>query len=481
MKLNFRISLLFIVLLATTFCFYRIGVRDVSEWDEAHNGINALEMLKNGDYINLYYGGEPDTWNAKPPLLTWMIALSYQLFGFNEFALRFPVAICCILFFIYFFKLVEIFAGTTKALLTCLLLFACKTIFAWHMALNGDYDVPLLLFLTASIYHYIQFIDLGKNSGIFLAAIFTGLAFYTKGPASFLCMPGLLIYTVCRGRSGFLFSNYRTWLSLLIFLAIAGSWILLLTYYGKTFSHSFYGSKNTIETMFIYDAFERMTSDKFEPWQKPGTDYFYLFHALDSRMNVWNYVFYLVAVVAIFIACTKRNKAKEFLTTGEGQLVLLGVCILAPYALLLTFAKTKFDWYMAPAYGFIAFMIVQGTFYISTCWRPFQWAMVALFAFTFTRHIYYLHTLPSGMHKVMHKDNPVFKQHDFVVATATPQRFIICSNWLNLDFNRTSNREEILAHRGKPLVVEKAKLDELGLAGIQHLHQFDQFYLLIIP
>ena len=56
----------------------------VHEWDESRNGINAIEMLGNGDWLNLHYAGKVDTWNAKPPLLIWCIALSFKIFGIND-------------------------------------------------------------------------------------------------------------------------------------------------------------------------------------------------------------------------------------------------------------------------------------------------------------------------------------------------------------------------------------------------------------
>ena len=58
-----------IIVLATILLTWTIGMHDVDEWDEARNGTNACEMYHNGDYVNYYYGGQPDTWNAKPPLI----------------------------------------------------------------------------------------------------------------------------------------------------------------------------------------------------------------------------------------------------------------------------------------------------------------------------------------------------------------------------------------------------------------------------
>ncbi len=64
--------LLFVLAVASFLLFSVIGKNSISEWDESRNGMNAYEMYHNGDYINLYYAGELDTWNAKPPLVIWL-------------------------------------------------------------------------------------------------------------------------------------------------------------------------------------------------------------------------------------------------------------------------------------------------------------------------------------------------------------------------------------------------------------------------
>lgn len=46
----------------------------------------AREMLESGDYVTPFFNGMP--YLEKPPLLFWLTALSYQLFGVSEFAAR---------------------------------------------------------------------------------------------------------------------------------------------------------------------------------------------------------------------------------------------------------------------------------------------------------------------------------------------------------------------------------------------------------
>ncbi len=144
-----RSGRLTIILAAAAYLsFIRIGQYDLQEWDESRNGLNAIEMLQSGDPINFYFNGKLDTWNAKPPLAIWSICLSYKIFGHNAFALRLPSALCAIAFFLVLFLMIEKFHSGQLSFLTCMILLSCKAIFGNHIALTGDFDMMLVLWLT---------------------------------------------------------------------------------------------------------------------------------------------------------------------------------------------------------------------------------------------------------------------------------------------------------------------------------------------
>ncbi len=153
-----RIYLLVIIILVAFLSFWKIGQHDLQEWDESRNGVNAYEMLQNKDYVNYYFNNEPDTWNAKPPLMIWAIALSYKIFGCNEFALRFPAVISTIIFFIFCFKIIKTLEDSFKAFICCLILISSKAVLGNHIGLSGDFDALLLMLLTASVYYFILYV-----------------------------------------------------------------------------------------------------------------------------------------------------------------------------------------------------------------------------------------------------------------------------------------------------------------------------------
>ncbi|MEO8150381.1 MAG: glycosyltransferase family 39 protein [Bacteroidia bacterium] len=215
-----KLIVLTVILLSGFLSFYKLGLQDVYEWDESRNGVNAFEMLHNNDYVNLYFAGQLDTWNNKPPLLIYCIIISYKIFGLNQFALRFPSALATILFFYCCYKLFSLYTKNSTAFLGCIILMSCKGIIGFHAGRTGDFDALLLLFLTASLYFFLKYHDFNYKKGIYLFSIFMGLAFLTKGVAAFLILPGLFIYVMMRRKLKELLFFKHTWYSLIIFTGI---------------------------------------------------------------------------------------------------------------------------------------------------------------------------------------------------------------------------------------------------------------------
>src|SRR5919197_2329129 len=55
----------------------------------------AKEMLRRHDWVTLHVNGV--RYLEKAPMLYWLVAISYRLFGVNQFAVRFPTALAIVL------------------------------------------------------------------------------------------------------------------------------------------------------------------------------------------------------------------------------------------------------------------------------------------------------------------------------------------------------------------------------------------------
>jgi 4-amino-4-deoxy-L-arabinose transferase-like glycosyltransferase len=450
--------------------------RDLQEWDESRNGVNAFEMLQNGDYINYYYNNQLDTWNAKPPLMIWLIAFSYKVFGFNEFGLRFPAFISTFLFFIFCFKIVEKLGNRLKAFYSCLVLLSCKAVLGNHIGLTGDFDSLLLVLLTASVYYFILYAEYQKKSSIFIAAGLTGLAFYTKGTASFIFLPGFISYLLIQGKGMDMLKDRRIWFSLLLFLLIAGSWIILVYAFGKTSTNSFYGTKNSIETMLVHDTFNRLTSNSFE--QNEGHDIFFFFKVLDTRLNLWNYLFYISLIPGLYSLAKCRKNLLFCIQDEKNRLVLLSVCMILPLAIVMTFAINQHNWYLAPIFMFVAILTVEGILYLCNKWKYFWLIISILFAFTFIRHTIYLYDLPQTIHKNLFA-NKSLQGRTILIADDLKQNVFLYLKWLNTRIERVPI-EEVRGYKGEFIILNKSRINTLLLQYIEPVSYFDDYCLGLI-
>ncbi len=82
----------FIVIVASLLFVPFIGNMPLFDWDEINFAECAREMVVTGNYSDVQLYFQP-FWE-KPPLFIWLQAISMNVFGINEFAARFPNALC---------------------------------------------------------------------------------------------------------------------------------------------------------------------------------------------------------------------------------------------------------------------------------------------------------------------------------------------------------------------------------------------------
>ncbi|MET4710511.1 ArnT family glycosyltransferase [Endozoicomonas lisbonensis] len=66
-----------------------LGTYPLMDTSEARYGEMVRLMVETNDWITPYFDYDVPFW-GKPPLFIWMSAISFKLFGINEFAARLP-------------------------------------------------------------------------------------------------------------------------------------------------------------------------------------------------------------------------------------------------------------------------------------------------------------------------------------------------------------------------------------------------------
>ena len=167
-----------------------IGNMHLFDWDEINFAESAREMLVSHNYLTVQIDFKP-FWE-KPPLFIWFQVLSMKLFGINEFAARFPNAMCGV------FTLLSVYNHGKKLYdskfgLTWVLMYSCS-ILPYLYFKSGIIDPWFNLFIFNGVAFFVYYIqELTERSGnarqirfLIISAIFIGLAVLTKGPVAFL-------------------------------------------------------------------------------------------------------------------------------------------------------------------------------------------------------------------------------------------------------------------------------------------------------
>ena len=182
-----------IILIAVIFFIPFLGNAHLFDWDEVNFAELSREMLVLNDYLNVHINFQP-FWE-KPPLFMWFQAISMNLFGVNEFAARFPNAICGIFTLVFIFNIGQRLINTRFGIVWTLTYLGSVLPFLYFK--SGIIDPWFNFFIFGGIYYFIlaywkkegrSDIDLSKNQWIYfiISGLFIGLGILTKGPVAFL-------------------------------------------------------------------------------------------------------------------------------------------------------------------------------------------------------------------------------------------------------------------------------------------------------
>ncbi len=188
---NLIIGLLLVISLGTYVAGLSVHVtRDASKYAAIARGV-----YETGDYINLKINGEP--YNQKPPLLFWLSALSFFLFGVSDFAFKLPVFLFSLAGIWFTFRLGKILFNRDVGVLAALLLGTSQIYYLYNMDIHTD--TLLQTFVTFSLWQLYGFLITGKNHHLFLGFFGIGLAMLTKGPVGAVvpafAVTGYLLFT----------------------------------------------------------------------------------------------------------------------------------------------------------------------------------------------------------------------------------------------------------------------------------------------
>jgi 4-amino-4-deoxy-L-arabinose transferase-like glycosyltransferase len=240
---SLRIQFWIIIVASLLFIPFAGGVH-LFDWDEINFAECAREMIVSHDYLNVQINFV-HFWE-KPPLFIWIQVLSMKVFGINEFAARFPNAVCGVISLLVIFNIGKKLFDQNFGIWWVIVYVG--SILPHFYFRSGIIDpwFNLLIFLAIWFFIRLHAADEMKSAMqrfqyASLWGIFTGLAILTKGPTAMLIV-GLVIAIAYLPDFLRLFNRGKTYsepqfvfklrlsdilVFILFTLLVGGSWFLL--------------------------------------------------------------------------------------------------------------------------------------------------------------------------------------------------------------------------------------------------------------
>ena len=357
----FQILCLLLFAWLTFLCFYKLDVKYVDPWDEARHGVNAYEMLKQGNLIESTYRYETDDYNLKPPLSMWSIMLSMLIFGKNVFSLRLASVLCYLILALAVVCFARKRYGKTAALFSLMLLAANTTPFIAHMVRAGDADSLYVLLFSLAMLCMLQIRE--NHQKLYWCGFFFALAFLTKSFHAGVIVAIGGLYLLVTGE----LKRIKLWEYLKFFASFViplGLWALgRICVDGTAF----------LKEMWLTDVLGRSQSG----FGSNEAGFFYYFSYFIGNMTK-SIPVYRVALVLLLLAAgillivkvadakkqtdAKKKKDVSFFKHLKGCLfhrdvIGMSLWILVP-ALAFSLVRTKLLWYQYPSVT--ALLIVTG-------------------------------------------------------------------------------------------------------------------------
>jgi 4-amino-4-deoxy-L-arabinose transferase-like glycosyltransferase len=336
--------------------FQFLGRVPLIEPDEGRYAEIPREMLELGDFITPHLNYVK--YFEKPPLHYWLNALSFKIFGENEFAARFPGALMGLLTVLLTYHVGRRLFGRREGLLAALIL---GTSIGFIIQARIDIiDMTLTCTLSAALAFFIVAAREGETrKGLYyhLFYFFAALAVLAKGLIG-IVFPGAIIFLyMLSTRNWRLLKEMRLLTGIPLFLLVSAPWFIMVSLQNPEFPRFF----------FIREHFERFTTTVHH-----------------RKRGIWFFVPVLLITMlpwSFFIPAAVRGVWRER-RSAEGKARLYLFIWAAFIFLFFSISDSQLEPYILPIFPALA--LLMGSAYarladsVSTPLRVQGWAISAI-------------------------------------------------------------------------------------------------------
>lgn len=262
---------------------------------EARNFISSREMIQDNNWILTTMNGEPRY--QKPPLPTWLTAVSGLLFGANNLtALRLPTVFMVMFLGIYCYCFcLKLKLSKNHSFRNSLIL--VTSFYVIGILSESPWDIFAHSFMFAGIYYLFNLFEkdtsIWKNS--ILAAFLFGFSLLSKGPVSLFAvfLPFIISYGIV-----FKFKNFKQklvpFLSFIFLFIIIGSWWFVYVRYVDS------------------EAFLATVSTETSNWSSYNVKPFYYYWSFFVQSGLWTIPAFIGLLYPYMIKRVAHKKVYRF-------------------------------------------------------------------------------------------------------------------------------------------------------------------------
>ncbi len=262
---------------------------------EARNFITARELLQNNDWLLTTMNGEARY--QKPPLPTWLTALSGISFGIQSlFALRLPgVLMVLLLAFSLYFLSLKLKLSKIHSLHNSLILVTSFYVIA--IINEAPWDIYTHAFMLTALYFLFQVLESDNViwKQLIYSAFFVGCSIMSKGPVSLyaLFLPFLISYGIT-----FKFKNLKkkglAFIVYIVLFLLVGSWWFVYVRIADA------------------DAFLKIASKETGNWSSYNVKPFYYYWSFFTQSGLWTIPAFISLLYPYLIKRVQHTKAYQF-------------------------------------------------------------------------------------------------------------------------------------------------------------------------
>ena len=250
MKSWFKLSYLPILfLIAGILTFPFLGEINLFDWDETMIASVSKEMFLRNEVLQPHLNGQ--YFLEKPPFFFWTQLIAYKYLGINEYAARFPNAVCLLFVVLTLYKNGKRIYSNAFGMIWSMIYLSILLAQFYHK--SGLVEPWFNFFVYLSLYNLARVIEMRQEIGegyyrsrdvalaIFYAGFATSGALLTKGIEGFIIIFSTyaLVFLFSSAKYGLGFKNFFKWV--LVTMSFVSVWVLVEYYWhGASYLLDFY-------------------------------------------------------------------------------------------------------------------------------------------------------------------------------------------------------------------------------------------------